>query len=454
MKYKVILGILIFVLFILSFLIYVRVSFSINGSSNIELYYLEDYEDKGASFNLFFKSFNNLIKVDNNVDTSKVGEYEVVYKIKIGFYNMKRVRKVKVVDVFSPVIVFKSDDLEKTVCPNGDLEEDYKAYDLYDGDLTDKVKLTDDEDGLIYSVTDSSNNKYSVKRKIKREDTEAPSLKLKGPSTIYLGLTMKYEELGYEVKDNCDSDIKVTVESNVDTNKAGNYTITYKAVDSSLNETIVKRNVIVYKESGNGLIYLTFDDGPSGSGSTLKILNILKEEGVKATFFVTCSGPDNLIKREYDEGHTVALHTKSHKYSYVYSSSDNYFDDLYAVQNRVYNITGVKSTIIRFPGGSNNTVSNKYSPGIMSTLKQQVLEKGFTYFDWNISSGDAGGCTTSSCVYNTVVKSLSKSRPNMVLMHDIKMFTADAIRDIIRYGKANGYTFAPITLDTKPIHFG
>ena len=114
----------------------------------------------------------------------------------------------------------------------------------------------------------------------------------------------------------------------------------------------------------------------------------------------------------------------------------------------------MKSTIIRFPGGSNNTVSNKYSPGIMSTLKQQVLEKGFTYFDWNISSGDAGGCTTSSCVYNTVVKSLSKSRPNMVLMHYIKMFTADAIRDIIRYGKANGYTFATITLDTKPIHFG
>ena len=90
----------------------------------------------------------------------------------------------------------------------------------------------------------------------------------------------------------------------------------------------------------------------------------------------------------------------------------------------------------------------------MKTLREQVEEKGFTYFDWNVSSGDAGECVTSSCVYNSVIKGLSKKRANIVLMHDIKMFTADALRDIIKYGKANGYTFEAITSSTTPVHFG
>ncbi len=454
MKYKYWLIFLFFVLAILAFMIYIRVSFRIVGKTNTTITYLEEYKDLGARYNIFFKSFSDKITVTNNVDTTKLGEYEVIYKVKIFSITMKKVRKVKVIDNLAPIIVFDSDDLEKSICPNSDIPKDYKAYDLYDKDLTDKVKIEDTADGIIYSVSDSSNNKYSVKRKIKREDIEKPTIELKGSSTMYLGLTSKYSEPGYVVHDNCDSNVEVNVDNNIDTSKPGTYYVTYKAKDSSGNEEEVKRKVIVYKENGQGVIYLTFDDGPSGSGSTLKILNILKEENVKATFFVTCSGPDNLIKREYDEGHTVALHTKTHKYSYVYSSVDNYFEDLYSVQNRVYNITGVKTNFIRFPGGSNNTVSNKYSNGIMKTLREQVEEKGFTYFDWNVSSGDAGECVTSSCVYNSVIKGLSKKRANIVLMHDIKMFTADALRDIIKYGKANGYTFEAITSSTTPVHFG
>ena len=153
-----------------------------------------------------------------------------------------------------------------------------------------------------------------------------------------------------------------------------------------------------------------------------------------------------------DEGHTIALHTASHTYSIVYASVDSYFNDLNIVSERVKNITGVESKIIRFPGGSSNTVSRKYSSGIMSYLTSEVLKRGYRYYDWNVSSGDAaGGSPTASMIYDNVVSNLSKNRVNMVLMHDIKTYTRDALRDIIRYGKENGYVFDKITQNTEMI---
>ena len=166
---------------------------------------------------------------------------------------------------------------------------------------------------------------------------------------------------------------------------------------------------------------------------------------------MTNSGPDYLIKREHDEGHTVGLHTASHNYQTVYKSVDSYYNDLKQVQDRVKRITGIESKIIRFPGGSSNTVSKKYSKGIMTTLTKDVVNKGYRYYDWNIDSDDAGGTNTSSGVYNNVVKYLSKNRSNMILMHDIKPHTKDALRSIIRYGKNNGYTFEKITMSTPMI---
>ena len=178
----------------------------------------------------------------------------------------------------------------------------------------------------------------------------------------------------------------------------------------------------------------------------------MKEEGVEATFFVTNHGPDELIKREYDEGHTVALHTATHDYSIVYASDESYFNDLLSVQSRVKRITGYESKIIRFPGGSSNTISRRYSDGIMSRLTNEVVNRGFKYYDWNISSGDAaGGSPSPDTIYNNVVSNLSHDRVNMVLMHDIKTYTRDALRNIIRYGKENGYTFEKITINTEMV---
>ena len=243
-------------------------------------------------------------------------------------------------------------------------------------------------------------------------------------------------------------------------NKGGKYTLTYKAKDDSGNIGETKRNVVVYNYNPsslgtikNGTIYLTFDDGPSAA-TTGYILDVLKEENVHATFFVTSNGPDYLIKRMYDEGHTVALHTSTHDYKYIYSSVDNYMKDLNNVSARVKRITGYESKIIRFPGGSSNTISRNYKKGIMTELTGIVTNMGYKYYDWNVDSNDAGGASTSYQVYYNVISNLNKNRANMVLMHDVKVTTKGAIRDIIHYGKANGYEFKQITMDTYMIRHG
>ena len=383
-----------------------------------------------------------------------MGTYDIIYEIKVGVFKKQVIRKVKIIDDVKPVITLVSlDDIY--VCPGKKYtKEEYKALDNYDGDITDKVVVNEEENKITYTVSDSSNNKVDVTRNILYEDKTNPVLELKGNETITVYQNNKYSEPGYKATDNCDLDItdKVKVDSNVNTSKIGEYTITYTSIDSSNNKATLTRKVKVVKKPTGGIIYLTFDDGPN-QGTTNVILDILKEEGVKATFFVTGKGPDSLIKREYDEGHTVALHTYSHDYA-IYKSVDTYFNDLNKISDRVERITGVKSKIIRFPGGSSNTVSRQYSNGIMTKLTKEVINRGYHYFDWNISSGDAGNTTDPKRVYKNVVNSLSRSRNNVVLMHDIKTYTRDALRDIIRYGKENGYTFEAITYDTPMVRHG
>ena len=201
------------------------------------------------------------------------------------------------------------------------------------------------------------------------------------------------------------------------------------------------------------IVYLTFDDGPGPY--TAELLNILKKYNIKATFFVTGAGDDALIAREFNEGHTVGLHSYTHDYAYIYSGIGNFFEDLYSIQDRVKNITGETSTIIRFPGGSSNLVSTKYDGGahIMSTLAYEVAARGFTYFDWNVSSGDAGAPLPSDQIYENVVNNL-KPEFSVVLQHDIKDYSVNAVERIINYGLKNGYTFKRLEKDSFSAHHG
>lgn len=200
--------------------------------------------------------------------------------------------------------------------------------------------------------------------------------------------------------------------------------------------------------------YLTFDDGPSKN--TLEILNILDKYNVKATFFVIYhKGMEKEYKEIVKRGHTIALHSYTHNYKKIYSSEDAYFKDLEKIGNYVKSVTGVETNIIRFPGGSSNTISNKYSKGIMKTLKQEVLEKEYVYHDWNVDSTDASGNNVPvETLLENVKKSLPKYRRANILMHDTgkaKQTTVEALPQIIEYVQSQGYNIEPITDDTVPI---
>ena len=207
-------------------------------------------------------------------------------------------------------------------------------------------------------------------------------------------------------------------------------------------------------KSNKGVIYLTFDDGPS-KAITPKVLDILKKEKIKATFFVLNYSKSNekYIKRIVKEGHTIAIHGYSHDYSKIYKSKKAFMNNVYSLQKKIKKSTGVTTKYVRFPGGSSNTVSRRYCRGIMTKLTKELLKKGFKYFDWNVCAEDAGSARNSTQVYNYVVKNLSKKRGNMVLMHDFSSNKKGltALPKIIKYAKKHGYKFSKID-DNTPMY--
>ena len=423
----------------------------VNTEGNIGTEYSPNIKGYTALFD-----FSDKIDVNtNDIDINKVGNYTIKASIKVLFLNIKKEFSVSIVDKEKPVIELAGDNPSLVCNGKSYVEEGYKVSDNYDGDITNKIIITELNDSILYSVKDSSGNESKLERKIVVGDKEKPSINLKGNSTINLYLGARYSEPGYTASDNCDGDItdNVVVSGSVNTSKIGSYTIKYNVTDNAGNSNSIERKVIVKKKPnyyGNGNIYLTFDDGPSYI--TNRILDILDEENVRATFFVTSANES--VKRAYNSGHAIALHTSCHNYGYIYSSVDNYFDDLNTVSDEVYNAIGIRPNIIRFPGGSSNTVSKKYSKGIMSYLTMEVVKRGYIYFDWNVSSGDAGGdINNSKKIYYNVVNNLSHNKTNVVLMHDSAGHeaTANALRDIISFGKEYGYSFKTITKDTPVV---
>ena len=301
-----------------------------------------------------------------------------------------------------------------------------------------------------------------LKRKTKKtltvivKDDIKPVITLTGDEITYLNIGDEYKEQGYRAIDNNDGDItdKVKIKGKVNTKKAGTYKLEYEVSDAEKNKAISTRIIRVINKQSNKTIYLTFDDGPSPI--TTKILDILKKENIKATFFVVkkTSEFDDTIRRINDEGHTIALHSGTHIYDYIYSSDENYFNDLTDVYNYVYNLTNVKANIIRFPGGSSNTVS-KFNPQIMTRLTKEVRKRGYEYFDWNIDSGDTGRIGSDAIVQN-VTSNLGDYHTYVVLMHDygLNEQTALALEKIIEYGKNNNYQFDKISLSTPVVHHG
>ena len=197
-------------------------------------------------------------------------------------------------------------------------------------------------------------------------------------------------------------------------------------------------------------VYLTFDDGPSSY--TPQILDTLDKYGVKATFFVKNGGKYNYVMKDIvNRGHSIGLHTYSHDYKKIYSSDTAYFNDLNKISDLVYEQTGVRTKIMRFPGGTSNTVSKNHSKGIMSRLSKSVTEQGYVYFDWNCSNGDAGGANTVQKQLNECSRYPKSASTVVVLMHDTKSTTRDALPKIIEYYQSCGFKFGVLTTSSPRV---
>lgn len=184
-------------------------------------------------------------------------------------------------------------------------------------------------------------------------------------------------------------------------------------------------------------VYLTFDDGPSDR-VTPKILDVLAEEDVRATFFIIGVNAEirkPIVRREFDEGHTVAVHSYTHNYGEIYASAENLLNDIDKCNEVIKSVTGGYSSLYRFPGGSF---------GLKQELISAVKAHGMKYIDWNASSRDAELINPTPRQLVDAAVSTSANRAKIVLLlHDStsKIATANALKYIIRRFKDDGYTF-------------
>lgn len=201
----------------------------------------------------------------------------------------------------------------------------------------------------------------------------------------------------------------------------------------------------------NKIVYLTFDDGPGAY--TERLLNTLRKYDVKATFFVTNQFPNyiHLLKTMADDGHAIGVHTLTHSFS-IYSSETSYMRDFNAMHDIIKKQTGIDTKIFRFPGGTNNTVSRKYCRGIMSTLAARMANNGYYCFDWNVDCRDTSGYNSSQ-IASTTISQIKNQSVSIVLMHDIKKATVDAMPAIIEYCLNNGYVFEVLDETSPSIRF-
>lgn len=200
-------------------------------------------------------------------------------------------------------------------------------------------------------------------------------------------------------------------------------------------------------------VYLTFDDGPSIY--TNDILDILDSYNVKATFFVVGkegTNAEEALQRIVDEGHTLGMHSYSHKYKELYESMDSFTQDFARIRDYIYQATGEESVCYRFPGGSSNTISEIDMHDFIDYLDSQGVE----YYDWNVSSGDGGSMKLSTdTLLENCTKDIDTRDTSIILLHDSaeKPTTVEALPDIIENILARPDTvILPITENTRPIH--
>ena len=215
----------------------------------------------------------------------------------------------------------------------------------------------------------------------------------------------------------------------------------------SFNNEQIQRIESIYQDTGEKRVFLTFDDGPSRT-VTPHILDTLKNENIKATFFVLGSraelNPD-LVKRAYSEGHYIANHGYSHMYSSIYASIEAIFNEYNKTESCIQNAlenADYHSNLFRFPGGSNGGKYNK----IKQEAKEELKQKNIAYLDWNALNSDSAGAKTKEELINNIINTVGEKKSVVILMHDAgdKVSTYETLPDVIKFLREKGYKFQNI----------
>ena len=204
--------------------------------------------------------------------------------------------------------------------------------------------------------------------------------------------------------------------------------------------------------------YLTFDDGCSVNTPT--ILDILDRYGVKATFFVNWKSKyKDYYQLIVEKGHALGNHTATHEWDTVYSTLDGFVDEVQTLSDKVYDLTGYKMTLFRFPGGTNNTINQKHNSetSFCTMAAEKISEMGYIYFDGNVDSRDADGKThTADEIASNVLSGAKNKTTAIILMHDTgtnKQSTVDALPEIIEGLLEMGFEIEALSSSSKLIQF-
>lgn len=205
-------------------------------------------------------------------------------------------------------------------------------------------------------------------------------------------------------------------------------------------------------EADEHLVYLTFDGSPNAN--TDKVLDILKDYDVKATFFVVGDEREEMkavYRRIVEEGHTLGMHSFSNQYSTIYASTDAFLEDYERLSDYLKDVTGVQCRYYRFPGGSSNEISNVN----MAEFVHILNGKDVVYYDWNVSAGDAAADYSVEDVVSNVTTGVSKYKTSVVLLHDgeNKSTTVEALGPLIEALQDMDAKILPIGEDTRVIQY-
>lgn len=422
---------------------------------NVIVEYKEPYDAMDNVKSVFLGDKKD-VKINKAINPKKKGSQTITYTYK----NKNQDATYQIKDTKAPTLKLRSIKTDTVGTPKA-LEFVEKVRDASKVKVTKQIENDKKQEGkykVFITATDASGNSTKKETTLSRyNDTQAPTIKKANKIVGIVGQKINKNDI--TVIDDYDPNPKVKIDdSKVDYDNEGTYAIKYTVTDRSENKRVLKRKVKLSlndTDKYDKIVYLTFDDGPSDN--TKKILKILKDNKVHATFFVTGTNQskNNIIKKAYKQGNAIALHSYTHDYS-IYTNEKTYMDDLKKIQDMVKKVTGHKSMIVRFPGGSSNSISKNYCKGIMTKLTHDLEAKGYQYHDWNVDSTDASGNNVPA---SQLVENATKTNGLdvvTILCHDTdaKNTTVEALPKIIKYYKENGYTFLPITSTSYAAHHG